>query len=118
MKGARILGALGVALLLASTARAVEYTAFEQITVGNAATGVTRSLVVAGNGHMQANLMTCRLETAQVRYRYDGTAPTSSVGTLLEIGDVLVIRGLDVILKFQAIRTGSTSGVLDCTYTS
>jgi hypothetical protein len=114
----RMLSALVVALLLATTAAAVDYTAFEQITVANTAIGVTTATVVAGSGHPQANMATCRLETAEIRYRIDGTAPTTTVGTLLEIGDTLVLRGPDVLLRFSAIRTGGTSGVLDCTYNS
>jgi hypothetical protein len=56
------------------------------------------------------------LETAQVRYRYDGTNPTSSEGHLLEIGETLVLEGAANIDKFKAIRTGSTDGTLKVTY--
>jgi hypothetical protein len=46
----------------------------------------------------------------------NGSAATSSVGTLLEVGDVLPIVGHDVLVNFSAIRTTGTSGQLDCTY--
>lgn len=114
----RLAAAVALAVLVAVTAQAVDYLAFEQITVAGTAGGVTAATVTSGNGHPQANTATCRLETAEIRYRIDGTAPTASVGTLLEIGDVLVLQGLDVILRFSAIRTTSTSAVLDCTYAS
>jgi len=52
-----------------------------------------------------------RLETAQVRARGDGTAPTTSEGVLMEIGDVVVLSESE-IANTQFIRTGSTSGVL------
>jgi hypothetical protein len=37
-------------------------------------------------------MATCRLETAEIRYQVDGTAPTTTVGTLLEVGDVLTAQ--------------------------
>lgn len=52
------------------------------------------------------------LETAQVRFTYDGTTPTSTVGTPLEIQQAVVIEGLGNITNFKAIRTGGTSGVI------
>lgn len=58
----------------------------------------------------------CTLETAQIRYTLDGTAPTTTVGHLLEIGDTLTIQGRDNIVNFRAIRTGGTSGTLMITF--
>lgn len=119
MKGWMLRALLVVALLVTPRPMAaIEYTAFEQVTVGASAIGFTSSLIVQGNGHQQAVMATCRLETAQIRYRIDGTAPTSTVGTNLEIGDTLVLQGADVLVRFSAIRTGGSSGQLNCTYTS
>ena len=92
------------------------YVAFEQVTVTATAIGFTAATINQGNGHPGAAIAVCRLETAQIRYRLDGTAPTSSVGTLLEIGDYLTLSGSDLLVNFSAIRTGSSSGVLDCNY--
>lgn len=58
----------------------------------------------------------CTLETAQIRYTLDGTAPTTSVGHLLEVGDTLTIQGRDNIVNFRAIRTGATSGTMMITF--
>lgn len=52
-----------------------------------------------------------RLETAQVRMRSDGTAPTTTEGELLEIGDIVILSAFE-IEHMQFIRTGGTSGVL------
>jgi hypothetical protein len=54
----------------------------------------------------------CRLETAQVRWRIDAS-PTASVGTPLEVGDVLTLSRLEDIQRIKFIRTGSTSGLLN-----
>lgn len=86
---------------------------FEQITVANTAIGFTAAKIDPVGGP-QMNVASCRLETAEVRFSYDGTTPTSSVGTLLEIGDVFYIAGHDQLLQFRAIRTGASSGQLDC----
>jgi hypothetical protein len=107
-----LLGAL-VALWVAP-ASAWTYLGFEQLTVAGTAGGFTAATIDAVGGHPQATRAVCRLETAQIRYRYDGTAATATVGTLLEIGDVLTLDGYDALKVFSAIRTGGTSGVLDC----
>ena len=52
-----------------------------------------------------------RLETASLRARGDGTAPTATEGELIEIGDD-VILDKHQIMTTNFIRTGSTSGVL------
>lgn len=89
--------------------------AYESITVSSTAIGCTAATVSPGGapGAVRAMLT---LESAQVRYRYDGTNPTSSEGHLLEIGETLVLEGAANIDKFKAIRTGSTDGTLKVTY--
>lgn len=91
------------------------YLGFEQITAGATATGFTAALINAGNGHTQADVAVCTVSTAQVRYRVDGTAPTSTVGNVANAGDTIPISGNDALNNFKAIRTTATSGVLDCT---
>ena len=56
------------------------------------------------------------VETAQARYRIDGTDPTSAVGIILNPLDGLTIEGLKNMKNFKAIRTGSTSATLRATY--
>lgn len=65
--------------------------------------------------HGSAKMAQVSAETAQMRYTVDGTAPTSTVGHLLEVGDALIITGFGHIKAFRAIRTGS-SGALKVTY--
>jgi hypothetical protein len=89
---------------------------FEQLTVDATAGGVPFTAAKITNSSSLATWARCRLETAQIRFTVDGTTPTSSVGTLLEVGDILPIHTREELLNFHAIRTGSSSGVLDCTY--
>jgi len=91
------------------------YEDYESITVGNTAVGFTAGKI-APSGNVNPVKAFCRLETAQVRFRMDGTDPTSSEGILLEVGETLEITGEKNLRNFRAIRTGSTSGVLKVHY--
>ena len=56
-------------------------------------------------------------EGGQMRYYYDGTAPTSSTGHILNpIINTLMIEGIKNLEQFRAIRTGTTSGKLVVSY--
>lgn len=114
----RFLLAVGVCVLAVTLgADASSYLAFEQVTVAGTAIGFTATKITA-SGLPMATFASCRLETAEVRYTVDGSVPTSTVGTPLEPGDVLELTGHDVLSAFRAIRTGATSGQLDCHYTA
>jgi len=110
----RRLSLIAVMLALVAPVIAQENIEFEALTVAASATGITDS-VVNPAGYPQNNYCTARLATAQVRYRYDGTAPSATVGTVMDVGDVLVISGNDIARTIQWFRTGSTSGVLSIT---
>ena len=89
--------------------------AFEMLTVAGSAVGFATA-TYSPNAHVGATRAFVTAETAQVRYRYDGTAPTASVGHLLEANGSIVIEGPGNIARFQAIRTGGTSAVLATTF--
>lgn len=104
-----------LALATTSVASAQNRFSFEQLTVDNTAGGKSlTATTIEPDGGVERIFGVCRLETAQIRYTLDGTAPTTTVGTLLNIGDVLEITGTDALRAFRAIRTGADSGVLDC----
>lgn len=54
--------------------------------------------------------------TEDIRWRMDGTAPTSSVGHLTAKGTSLIIEGHENISNFQFISTSATAGSLMVTY--
>lgn len=93
------------------------YLAFEQITVAAASIGFTAAKITPAGLPMATSAL-CRLELAEIRYTIDGTVPSATVGTLLEIGDTLTLSGHDVLTTFRAFRTGGTSGQLDVTYSA
>jgi len=55
-------------------------------------------------------------ETAQLRYYYDGTAPTTSSGFPLNPYDSIRIKGILNMENFKAIRTGATSAKITVCY--
>ena len=107
---------IAVLLLSVSLAAQWRYLNYEQLTVAASSVGITATKIQPnGQGtNPLATVGACKLTTAQIRYRIDGPAPTSSTGVVVEIGDTIELNGTDVLQKFRAIRTGSTSGVLEC----
>jgi len=115
----RLIAALLVGLTVSAAPLLAQraYLGFEQLTVADTAIGFTTAKIEPP-GRVQAAFAVCRLETAQIRFTFDGSTPTSTVGTLWEIGEEREFNGHDVLVNFRAIRTGGTSGVLDCHYAS
>jgi len=99
---------LSTFLLIILLATIVYGAGYFSLTVDNTVGGV--SLPAACSGSTGAFMV---LETAQIRFTLDGTAPTTSTGVLLEIGQNLTLTGSTQISNFKAIRTGVSSGVLN-----
>jgi len=89
--------------------------AFEALAGTNTSVGLTAS-VFNPDTSPAAKCAVVQCETAQVRYRMDGTDPTASVGVLLEVGDELVIWGSTDINEIEFIRTGGVSAQLNVHY--
>ncbi len=85
----------------------------ETVTVADTAIGFTAATMTP-----DVKGVFCTLETAQVRFWIDGstTAPTATVGHLLEVGQTLTILNWAAIRSIMFIRTGGTSGVLQVTF--
>lgn len=84
---------------------------YEAVTVAATAIGLTPSR------YQNADRAFMTLETAQIRFRYDGaSAPTATTGHVLDPAGSLTVDGPDALRTFQAIRTGGTSGTLTVTY--
>ena len=64
-----------------------------------------------------ADRMRLTVETNLLRYRYDGSAPTTSVGHQLAAGDVLILEGQQNIESFSIIAV-STDGAVFVTLES
>jgi len=120
MQGLRrcLVGVL-VACALVGSAYAAFYD-FEQITIDATANGkgFTASKITP-NGQPLMTFAQCRLRTAEISYSWADPSKitvSSTVGTLLEVGEFLTFVSREEMTNFRAIRTGAVSGQLDCTY--
>ena len=90
--------------------------ATEVLTVDNTTGGVgftTSKTLING---VRASKAIFVLEAGQCRFTVDGTTVTTTVGHLIEIGDVVTVEGAHAVRLFKAIRTGATSGTAWATY--
>ena len=85
----------------------------EDITVPDSSTSLTLSNVIATPPPRLVELF---IEDAQIRFRTDGSAPTSSVGEILNPFDRLSLTHPADMWNFRAIRTGSTSATIRARY--
>jgi len=86
----------------------------EAITVSSTAIGITASLLSSGTTRAQKSEGLCTVESNQIRYRVDGSNPTTSVGHVADPGDIIHLEGLSELVNFRAIRT-SADAKLYCT---
>jgi len=88
--------------------------AFETITVTNSAVGFTNATFSSTKvPHLRAIVT---VEGGIMRYRYDGTNPTATVGHLLGHGDTVILESGVNVDNFRAIRAGGENGTLSVTY--
>jgi hypothetical protein len=83
---------------------------YEQLTVSSTAvliSAATLSKMNAGQGVLQG---------AEIRYRCDGTAPTTTVGTPLQVGSTITFGNVIDARACQFIRTTGTDGVLNLNF--
>lgn len=95
------------------------WAARERITVAATAIGFTTTTYKPTSGDRKgicASIAKCVPEGADIRYRIDGTDPTSSIGRRIYEDSVFYIIGSENIKRFKAIRTTSTSATLDVEY--
>ena len=96
-----------------------DYRAYEKLTVANASKALTATSYAPVSGTLKgrhAKSALINVETAPLRFRLDGTAPTTTEGTLMDIGDTILVRGEFNITNFHAIRTTGTSAVITVQY--
>lgn len=85
----------------------------EVITVADSSTRLTVSNVLSTPKPREVEVF---VNTAQMRFRADGTDPTSSVGEILNPMDRLTLRSHADMWNFRGIRTGSTSATIHVRY--
>ena len=112
---------LVLALVAWAVPASAQYFNNVQLTINSTSGGVsfTSTDILLGSGHPQVMSAACvsnTTSTADFRYRVDGGAPTTSVGNLVPAGGAILFTDTNALLNFKAIRTGSVSAVLSCTF--
>ncbi len=106
----RTLLILALLLSVSTLGAAQRLQTYEQLTVADAAVTITAATMTnmrAGQGVLQG---------AEIRYRCDGTAPTTTVGTPLQVGGTLNFPNVIDARACQFIRTTATDGVLNLNF--
>jgi hypothetical protein len=94
----------------------------ETITIDNTSGGVgfTAATIKPTSGDfkgVKATLAIVQSEgSGQIRYTDDGTAPTTSVGTIINPYEEFPVVGSTNITKFRAIRMGGVNGTINVAY--
>ena len=88
---------------------------YESLTISTASVVLTAANTLNSDG-FSAKRAVITVEDAQIRYRYDGTAPTASQGHLANPMDAIILKGSTNINNFRAIRKGSTDATIRVTY--
>jgi len=88
--------------------------AFETLTVSTAAIGPTDATITPNVGY-EATYGLFTVESNDVRYRFDGTAPTDAVGHLLQAEQNLEVHGKENLANLKFIRVSGDASV-SCTY--
>lgn len=86
--------------------------AYESLTIDATVGGIA---LTAGT-YLTRRYAEITIETAPIRFTVDGTAPTTTVGHLVNPGDVIRLDSNEDITAFRAIRTTATSGTIKVTY--
>lgn len=91
--------------------------AYEAITVSTTAVGFTATTITPTSASLRpATAAIITLETADIRYRYDGTNPTATEGHAAASGSTIVVRGANNVLRFRMIRSGASDATARVTY--
>lgn len=88
----------------------------EAITVSSAAKSLTAATYKPGGQVPPTRRAVITVEDAQIRFRTDGSAPTSSVGHIANIDDVIMLSNINDMSNFKAIRTTSTDAKIYVSY--
>lgn len=89
--------------------------AFESVTVSTVSIGFT-SATYAPSGAQPADLAVVSTETAGIRYRTDGSAPTAAIGHAMASDSEFVVCGRAAIVNFRGIRSGGSDATIRVTF--
>lgn len=104
--------AMCVALLLWALPAIAADGQFEKLTISDTPSGFTATTIRPTSG---PPMLACagKVESAPIRYRYDGGTPNSSTGVLADVGEWVTVPSLEALDSFLAVRTSITNGTIN-----
>jgi hypothetical protein len=90
--------------------------AYEQLTVTTSVQTLTASKYAAAQGYESGASAFITVLGGNIRYTYDGTTPSATVGHVLMDGGILVLVGQNQMGQFKCYQYGSASSELSVTY--
>jgi hypothetical protein len=89
---------------------------FEQLAVTTSVQILTPSKFAGSVGYEAASSAYLTLHGGDIRYTYDGTTPSATVGHILTDGSSLVLLGQNQMEQFKCYQYGSSGSTLSITY--
>ena len=86
------------------------YDAFETVTISSSSVALTAAT------YLNQRFALITVETNPVRFRLDGTAPTATVGHILNAGDILELSSREQIVSARFIRKDAADATLSVSY--
>ena len=84
---------------------------FEQLAVSNSVQVLTPSLYMPSTTSGGASSAFLTNDGAAIRYTYEGTTPSATVGHLLSDGGTLILNGQNQMAQFKCIRESADSEI-------
>ena len=104
---AALVALVGCLLLTPSAGAQGSNYSYQQVTVSTSAVSIAAATLSGKRGCV------LRVESDSIRYRQDGTAPTSSVGMPIAAGEVMEVDSVTDLVQAQFIRSGSGDATLN-----
>jgi len=105
----KLLAFIAVLLALTVPLAGQRVTTYERLVVPNTVVGITPATLTG------MSLCSARLEGGAIRWRIDGTNPTSTVGTPMLANETLPLVNIFDAQAIRFIRSGGTNGTLNIT---
>ena len=89
---------------------------FEQLIVTTAVQVLTPTKYAGSDPFEEASTAFLSLDGGDIRYTYDGTTPSATVGHILSNGGALVLTGQNQIKQFKCFKYGNDNSTISITY--
>jgi len=95
---------------------AVPVFALQTYEYGSVSTSTASGLTTTMSGATNMNHCFCSIETAPIRFRYDGlSSPTTTIGHVASIGATMTLQNVFEIRGLKMISSTSTTAYYTCT---